>query len=87
MTLNNTNPEAAPRTERIKSVSRFLAMQPGQRLYTSAELAEALRIHPGAVRRLHRDGIIKALRFGPRTFRYDFRSVIEDLRRHMGDKP
>lgn len=52
---------------------------PPARFYTAGELAEALRLSPGTVRKLQRDGVIKALRFGPRTLRYDLRSVVEDL--------
>jgi excisionase family DNA binding protein len=71
--------------ERRKAAKRAPPAPP-PRLMTSGELAEALRVHPGTVRKLHREGSIKGMRFGPRTIRFDFQTVLQDLRLYTGGK-
>ena len=61
------------------------APPPGD-LLTIGELATRLKMHPGTVRRLKRDGTIPALVLGHRTLRFSWPDVLASLRQAQATK-
>jgi len=55
-------------------------------LLTLTELATRLKMHPGTVRRLKRDGTIPALVLGHRTLRFSWPDVLASLRQAQATK-
>jgi len=55
-------------------------------LLTIGELATRLKLNPGTVRRLKRDGTIPALVLGHRTLRFSWPDVLASLRQAQATK-
>ena len=55
-------------------------------LLTIDELATRLKLNPGTVRRLKRDGTIPALVLGHRTLRFSWPDVLASLRQAQATK-
>jgi len=55
-------------------------------LLTLNELATRLKMHPGTVRRLKREGTIPALVLGHRTLRFSWTDVLSSLRQAQATK-
>lgn len=53
-----------------------------QELITITDLARRLKLHPETTRGLYRHGRIPGIRFGHRTLRFDYASVVEALKRN-----
>jgi excisionase family DNA binding protein len=51
------------------------------RLLTKEELAERINQPPLTINRLRREGVIPAVRFGYRNYRYDLEKVMAALKR------
>ncbi len=54
-------------------------------LLTTEELAARLRVQPETVRQWSRQGLVPVIRVSRKIIRFDFRAVVEHLRRQQAE--